>query len=529
MNLASALLRHAAEFPHKKAIRDSRGGVSFGDLAGAARRVRTWLRKRGMEEGDHVALALSGRDFVAAYLGVISAGAVAVPLNFRSPAFEMERNLRVTDTSLLLCADGLGPKGSLGVKELSRLMSHAELVDFTDLDVWTASADIPGAEGSDEPEIVDRAPGDPCVLIMTGGATGDPRAAVLTHGSILANFDQLHSHPRTRSDPDDVALGALPMFHVYGLNVVLGYSLYAGASIAFPVPLESNCPPDSTPPNDPAVWAECIKRYGVTLVAGPPNMYARFLDSDVSDDTFEGVRYCTSGAAPLPGEVFDGFVERFSKPLWEGYGLTEASAVVASSRLMERPERGCVGLPLPGVRVEIKGNGEPAELGDHGEIWIRGPNVFAGYYGEPEATRESLVDGWLRTGDIGVLDEDNKLYIVDRAKDLIIVGGFNVYPAEVEGVLGSHPRVAEAAVVGTRGPHGDRIVAYIVPKPSGSDSRDGSLRDLSEESIGLSEELIEHVAAKLARYKVPHEIRLVEELPKSPLAKLRRSALQADN
>lgn len=518
MNLASALLGHAGEFPDKKAIHDSRGGVSYGDLAGAARRVNRWLRNRGIESGDHVALALSGRDFVAAYLGVLSAGAVAVPLNFRSPAFEMERCLRVTDTSLLLCADGLGPKGSLGVRELSGLMHDAELVDFAELDVWTPTAAIPE---SAESEIVERAPEDPCVSIMTGGATGEPRAVVLTHGSILANFDQLHSHPRTRSDPEDVALGALPMFHVYGLNVVVGYSLYAGASIAFPVPLESNRPPDSTPPNDPSAWAECIRRYGVTLVAGPPNMYARFLDSDVPDDTFEGVRFCTSGAAPLPGEVFDGFAERFSKPLWEGYGLTEASAVVASSRLMERPERGCVGLPLPGIRVEIRENGEPAEPGDHGEIWIRGPNVFAGYYGDPEATREAVVDGWLRTGDIGVLDEDDKLYIVDRAKDVIIVGGFNVYPAEVEGVLGSHPRVAEAAVVGERGPHGERIVAYVVPKPTVPDARDGSPHDLSTE-------LREHVAAKLARYKVPHEIRLVEELPKSALAKLRRSDLRSD-
>jgi long-chain acyl-CoA synthetase len=532
VNLAERLLAAALENPDKAAVFDSSGPLSYGELVLAASEVSGRLQQLGVSAGGHVGIALSGRNFVAAYLGVLFAGGVAVPINPRSPAFELEGSLQATDTGLLLCEDGLGPKASLEVDDFRSHASTLEIVDFAELELWSRVSSR-GEAGLDTESvrsafgrIAQVGPDSACVMIMTGGASGEPKAAVLTHASMRANLEQLHSHPRTRTFPGDVALGVLPLFHIFGLNVVLGYSLFAGAAVAFPVPLEHNRAPAAGPENTPEAWAECIARHGVTLVAGSPALYRRFLESSVKNDIFEGVRYCTSGAAPLPERIFHEFADRFSTQIWEGYGLTEASPVVTSSRLMDSPIQGCVGPPLPGVAVEIRDEyGDPVEPGDHGEVWVRGPNVFAGYYKDDESTAASLDRGYLRTGDVGVLDEEGRLYLVDRLKDIVIIGGFNVYPAEVEKALLAHPNVEEAAVVGERTEDGERLVAYVVPGEPGSQSQGSDLSEPTE----LQASLTAWVAERLARYKVPHEIRLVDELPKSPVAKTRKFLLRAQD
>jgi long-chain acyl-CoA synthetase len=309
----------------------------------------------------------------------------------------------------------------------------------------------------------------------------------------------MQRHPGHAVRSDDVLLGVLPMFHIFGLNVLLGLAMKAGASIVLVERF------------DPASALDTIRDRGVTIVAGAPAMYAAWAALPNADpDAFRTVRVAASGAAPLPADVTHGFEARFGVTILEGYGLTEAAPTVTSS--IGRPPRpGSIGVPLPGIEVRLVDDGHDAFEGDAGEVWVRGPNVFAGYWNDSETTAQVLTDdGWLRTGDVATVDDDGYLYLVDRAKDLVIVSGFNVYPAEVEGVLASHPRVREVAVAGVAHPHtGETVKAYVVS--------DGAAVD--------EDDLIEFCAARLARYKCPTKITFVPELPKGLAGKLLRRAL----
>jgi long-chain acyl-CoA synthetase len=263
---------------------------------------------------------------------------------------------------------------------------------------------------------------------------------------------------------------------------------------------------------DPASSLDSIRDRGVTIVAGAPPMYAAWLGlPGATPEAFASVRQAVSGAAALPAEVAAQFAERFAITIHEGYGLTEAAPTVTSSVGGARP--GSIGVPLPGVEVRlVDEDGRDVLAGDAGEVWVRGPNVFPGYWNDAEATALALTeDGWLRTGDIATVDDDGYLYLVDRAKDLVIVSGFNVYPAEVEGVLAEHPGVADVAVVGVAHPHsGEAVKAFVV----------AAGRQVDED------DLIEFCAARLARYKCPTKITFVDELPKGLGGKLLRRALQ---
>jgi long-chain acyl-CoA synthetase len=355
-------------------------------------------------------------------------------------------------------------------------------------------------------ERVERADDDVAVMLFTSGTAGAPKAAMLTHGNLAANIRQVNDHPGLRLTPTDIGIGVLPFFHVFGLNVVLGVSLAAGASVVL------------TERFDPRESAALVRKHGVTIVAGVPAMYAAWLavpESTAPGDTFASVRLAVSGAAPLPAEVADAFESRFGLVLHQGYGLTEASPIVTTTALStSRPKPGSIGRPLPGVDVRLVDESDGDVLvGDPGEIWVHGPNVFPGYWHDPEATARVLTDdGWLRTGDIAVVEDDGDLRLVDRAKDLIIVSGFNVYPVEVEDVLRDHADVADAAVVGEPSPRtGECVVAYVVPK-EGHSPDPGAL--------------LAHSARALARYKCPARIEIVDELPRSEVGKLLRRELR---
>jgi long-chain acyl-CoA synthetase len=295
------------------------------------------------------------------------------------------------------------------------------------------------------------------------------------------------------------------MFHIFGLNVVLGMTLQAGGSIALVERF------------DPAATLDVARRHKVTLMAGAPTMYAAWVSLPDADPTaFASVRLAFSGAAPLPDEVAAGFESRFGVVLRQGYGLTEASPVVTTSVLDQRPPLGSIGVPIPDVQVRlIDDEGEDALDGDPGEVWVKGPNVFPGYWQDPDATALALTpDGWLRTGDVAVAGDDGELYLVDRVKDLIIVSGFNVFPTEVEGVLREHPSVADVAVIGEPDPRsGERVHAYVV-------ALRGS--DLTEQDLS------QMCAGRMARYKCPAEITLVPELPHGLGGKLLRRALRQE-
>jgi long-chain acyl-CoA synthetase len=470
MNLAAMIEDHPAE---RVALMERDRTLTYGELRARVGALRGALVERGIACGDRVALVgANGIELVEAYLAVLGIGAIVVPLNPESPPIELESEQR-----------------AVGVTEVLAV-SAGELDELTgDSRRWAP--------------IVDMSPNDVAVLAFTSGTAGAPRAAMLTHGSLTANVQQMLSGP-DRFGPDDVVLGVLPLFHVFGFGVTLNATLTVGACLVL------------VPRFDVTTTLALVTRAGVTILPGAPPMWVAWAGlPGVEPAAFVSVRQALSGAAKLPEEVADAFEQRFGVVVREGYGLTEASPVVTTS-VGIAPRRGSVGKALDGVEVRlVDGDGSDVLDLDAGEIWVRGPNVFAGYWEDPEATARVLTaDGWLRTGDIAVADDDGYLYIVDRAKDLIIVSGFNVYPAEVEQVLSEAPGVAEACVVGVPHPTtGETVRAYVVPTPDGA-------------SRVTEDAMVAWCRQRLARYKCPTSVLVVDELPKGLAGKVLRRVLR---
>jgi long-chain acyl-CoA synthetase len=466
--------------------------ATFAELARASGRLAARLAA-DVGPGDRgVLLAGNDRVFVEAYLATLLAGAVVVPLNGTSPSLELAREIAMVDPALVIASAGLA--------DLAR-RACGPRDDAIPLLVHDGAVDGLPAEPLAP---VERAPGDVAVLLFTAGTAGAPKPAMLTHGSLLANLEQMQAHPGLRIDANDVALAVLPLFHVFGLNVVLGLTLMAGGGVT----LVDHFHPTET--------LTRVRNDGVTVIAAVPAILEAWsaLDAHAApDDAFARVRLCVSGAAPLPPELVRTMRERFALDVHDGYGLTEASPVVTTSAVANKPRAGSVGPPLPGVDVRlVDHDGNDVLEGDPGEIIVRGPNVFAGYWNDPDATARVLApDGWLHTGDVGVADQNGWLSLVERAKDVVIVSGFNVYPGEVEQVLAQHADVADVAVVGEPHPRtGETVVAYVVAKP-------GTHPDPVE--------LLRHAGRRLARYKLPTRVELVDELPRSFAGKLLRREL----
>ncbi len=486
VNLVSLLLRRAGEAPEAVALVEDERYVSFAELEGLAARRAGGLAGLGVEPGDRVAIACHNDvAFVAAYLGALWAGAVAVPLNPLAPASVLAGQAERVRARVLLC----GP-GTEELLELPGALPEGRLADALPM-----------------PAETERDDGELAVLLFTSGTAGAPRAAQLTHGNLAANIGQVQGHAGLRVEPEDVGLAMLPFFHVFGLNVGLGVGLHAGITTVL---LDHF---------DAARAAELVRVHGVTILAGVPTMFGAFLelpDELASPVTFASVRLAVSGAAELTVERAEAFRTRFGVTIHEGYGLTEAAPIVSTTAIEDAPRWGSIGPPLPGVDVRLVGDdGDDVAAGDPGEIWVRGPNVFTGYWDDPEATGRVLVDGWLRTGDVAIADDDGYLSLVDRKKDLVIVSGFNVFPAEVEEVLLAHPDVADAAVIGVPNPRtGEAVAAWVVLEPGAS---------LAVEQVR------EHAARHLARYKVPAVVTIVDALPRTEAGKLLRRELRVSD
>ncbi len=486
MNLATVIEAHDADRPALV----SRGRVtSYGTLRAQAAQMRGALAARGVEPGDRVAiLAANNWYFVAAYLAVLGAGAVAVPLNPESPAPEVDHELRAVGARLAL----VGPTG--------RRVTDA--LDAASLPGYLGAVPVAELLAGDPAPLVERGPDDVAVLLFTSGTAGAPRPAMLTHGNLLANISQILANPERPAGADEVVLGALPLSHVYGLNATLGLALYVGGTVVLVERF------------DPHTTLAALAEHGVTVVSGVPTMWTAWAElRDAPPDAMATVRLAVSGAAPLAPGVRERVRERFGVDLTEGYGLTEASPAVTSGLGHDAPDCS-IGVPLPGVSVRlVDSSGEDALVGDPGEIWVKGPNVFPGYWEDDDATRAALTDdGWLRTGDVAVVDDAGFLSLVDRAKDVVIVSGFNVFPAEVEEVLGRHPAVTSAAVVGVPHPHsGEAVRALVVVAPDAHVDAD---------------ELIDFAGQHLARYKCPSSVTFVDELPHTVTGKVLRRALR---
>jgi long-chain acyl-CoA synthetase len=497
MNLASIIDNH----PGDAAAIVAAGEVTTYDaLRKQVGAIRAGLIAAGVHPGDRVALLLASNwYFVVAHLGALGAGAVVVPLNPQSPTAELQRQLATVQPVVAI----VGPSAARAFDDVDRNAAGIRTVlapegvtlsggamSFEDL---LATPAIP---------LIERADDDVAVLMFTSGTAGAPRAAMLTHANLRSNLEQMQRLRSGAVQPDDVLLCVLPLSHIYGLNATLHLGLSAGARVLLVQRF------------DPVSSLQSIQDHGVTIVAGVPPMFEAWvsLPADAAaPDSFAGVRMIASGASRLDPDIAHVFAARFGKHIGEGYGLTEASPSVTAPD-WAAPKSGTIGLPIPGVTVRVVDDGEDVVVGDPGEIWVKGPNVFVGYWNDAEATARALDDsGWLHTGDIAVVDATGNLTLVDRSKDLIIVSGFNVYPAEVEEALLAHPGIRAAAVVGVAHPHtGESVKAFVVPEPD---------RMLDED------EVIEFCSTQIARYKCPSKVLIVAELPRAASGKLLRREL----
>jgi long-chain acyl-CoA synthetase len=496
VNLASILDEHAAEQP---AIISQRRVTTYGSLRQRVDALRAGLRAQGIDRGERVALLCGNDDhFAVALLAVVGLGAVAVPLNPTSPAPELERQLAAAEPTAAI----VGPNAAGTWPSMDPAVTGP-----IGLVVATAGHTLDGALTFDEvvgdaTPVVDVDEDELALIMFTSGTAGSSLGAMLSHGNLLANQAQVRGSTGGSLGPGDVVFGALPLNHIMGLSVVLLLPLRAGAATLL---IERF---------DPVTALDSVRDRGVTVIPGAPPMWVAW--AQLPDDVLEPLRHvriATTGAARIPDAVVTSLRERCGLVLREGYGLTEASPVVTTSTNLE-PRLGSVGKVVGNLDLRLVDvDGSDVLAGDPGEIWLRGPNVFKGYWRDPEATARVLTpDGWLRTGDVAVTDDDGYLWLVDRVKDLIIVSGFNVFPAEVEEVLSTYPGVAETAVVGVAHPHtGEAVKAYVVTEPD---------VHLDEEAVIL------HCRDHLARYKCPTKVLFVDELPRNLAGKVLRRVLR---
>jgi long-chain acyl-CoA synthetase len=487
-SLSKNLVASARKQSDRIALRADDRTTTFAEFDAAAGRVATLLARAGIDPGDRVGLMLPNTPaFAIVFYGIMHRGAIAVPMNTLLKAHEAEFYLSNTGTKALFATPAVAEEVRSAAAEVD---APCWIVD--DAGLAELIADLP-----EQGAPVERADDDVAVILHTSGTTGKPKGAMLTHGGLGRNAD-VSVRTLLKIAPDDVVMGCLPLFHVFGLTCALNSAVLAGATLTL------------IPRFDPRKVLEVIERDGVTVFEGVPTMYSALLSvaSEAAPEAARSLRVCISGGAALPVQVLTEFEKAFGCTVLEGYGLSESSPVAAFNHPNRRRKVGSIGTPIEGVRMRVVApDGAEVPRGYTGEIQIRGHNVMKGYWNQPDATTDTITqDGWLATGDVGRLDEDGYFYIVDRTKDMIIRGGYNVYPREIEEVLYEHPAVAEAAVIGI--PHdslGEEVGAAVALK-------DGSSTD--------PDELREYVKARVAAYKYPRRVWLVDALPKGPTGKV---------
>ncbi|MGW2558626.1 long-chain-fatty-acid--CoA ligase [Streptomyces sp. NPDC001514] len=513
LNLAVMLENSARAVPGRAAVVLGDQQLTYAELDAAARRVANLLRSRGIEPGDKVALSCPNLPwFPIVYYGILKAGAVVVPLNVLLKGREVAYHLADSGAKAYFCFEGsaelpMGQEGWSGFGEAPGcehffLMTAAPTDDSPIEGAQTLTAALAGQGAEFETAVTEA--GDTAVILYTSGTTGRPKGAELSHANVTMNV--LICHKIFGEVEHDVHLITLPLFHSFGQVVQMNAGLAAGATLVL------------LPRFDARSALALMQRHAVTFFAGVPTMYWALLEADASDVDLpriaKNLRMAGSGGSALPVEIHRRFAERFGVTILEGYGLSETSPVATFSPRGEKVRPGSIGRPVWGVEVDLVGDDwSPVQDPDAvGEIVIRGHNIMKGYYNRPEATAEVIRNGWFRTGDLARRDADGWYYIVDRAKDMIIRGGFNVYPREIEEVLLTHPAVSMAAVIGVpHDSHGEEIKACIVLAPGA---------ELSEE------ELIAWCKEEMAGYKYPRLVEFFDVLPTNATGKILKRELR---
>jgi long-chain acyl-CoA synthetase len=492
LNLASTVTESAARLPDAVAVRLGPQELSYAELDERSARLAALLRAKGLQQGDRVGVMLPNvLEFPIAYYGVLRAGGVVVPMNVLLKRREIAFYLEDSGAKLLLAWHGFCAEAREGAADAGTELIEVEPESFAEL----LAAHEP------EAELADTDAEDTAVILYTSGTTGKPKGAELTHRNLSRNAE-IASQTTCKIEEGDVVLGSLPLFHSFGQTVSMNASLRVGATLTL------------LPKFDPGEALEIMQRDRVTHYYGVPTMYGALLHHPEREnfDT-SALRICITGGAAMPVEVLRGFEEAFGCELLEGYGLSETSPV-ASSNHPGRPRKpGSIGTPLREVEMKVVDeNDQEVPQGEVGEIVIRGHNVMKGYWQRPEATAEAMRGGWFHSGDMAKVDEEGYFFIVDRKKDLIIRGGYNVYPREVEEVLYAHTAVLEVAVVAV--PHdelGEEVGAAVVLNAGESASAD---------------DIREYCKAEVAAYKYPRHVWFIDELPKGPTGKILKREIE---
>ncbi len=504
LNLAHFLDVTAEKHPDVTAVILDEHRMSYAEMASAAKRVASALAAKGIGKGDKVALMIPNTPhFPIIYYGILHTGATVVPVNVLYTQHEIEHYLNDSEAVVFFAYKMFEEEAVKAFHAAETCHHYISVSAPTDMEAPPVGENFMHLVMAAEPEFdtVQTMPDDTAVILYTSGTTGAPKGAELTHFNLF--FNAFYSTREiTKPQVGDVCLVTLPLFHSFGQTCLMNSSVLAGSTMSL------------LPRFETEKAMEIIQRDKVKLIALVPTMYFFMLnEADSADYDLSSITHAVSGGAALPEEVHRRFQERFGITILEGYGLSETSPIATFSTAEDELRVGSIGKPIWGVDLAIKKeDGSFAEVDEVGEIVIRGHNVMKGYYNRPEATREAIVDGWFYSGDMGRKDADGFFYIVDRKKDLIIRGGMNIYPREIEEVLYGHPKVLEAAVVGIPDEsRGEEVKVFISP-------RDG-------QKISV-EEIHTYMQERMAKYKWPKEVEVLAELPKGPTGKILKRELR---
>lgn len=492
--LAEMLAESAKKYPEKYALISQEKFLTYGELEREVKKAAAALKRLGVKKGDAIGLLLPNTfQFVIAYYAVAYLGGIIVPMNIMFKPLEITYIMNNAQAKLLITTEAFAKTAYQAKADIPSL-EHILVKGSDEYGLmWEKlleqETDSPAAENVEEDDVL--------IYLYTSGTTGKPKGAMLTHANLY--YNALGMAQRSKASADDVYLCVLPLFHTFAATCCMNTPLSQGGTIV----LMENFIPQTLLKN--------IARYKVTIFTAVPSMYTVIANMDIKDIDLSSIRLCISGGASLPVEIMQKTQQKLNCVVLEGYGLSETSPVVTFN-LLDKVKPGSIGVALEGIETKIfDDNDQECPLGTVGEIVTKGPNVMKGYLGLPEESAKALRNGWLHTGDLGRMDEDGYIFLVDRKKDLVIVAGLNVYPREVEEVIYTHPAVLETAVIGVPDKlRGEALKAVVVLKPGA---------DLQEKDI------IKYCRGRLAAYKVPRLVEFIAELPKNATGKILKREL----